>query len=92
MTTSGSTIIYKEFYNKGRGLPEPKWGSEAADVQCPTCGSADMYYTGTPSDPEEIFTSEVRCSHCGRITDFWEASKQRTYHATNTPREVTGKP
>lgn len=74
-------LRYKEFYNEGRGLPEPKWGSKAEGLQCPNCGSWDMYYSGSPDDPEEILSGEtVRCGHCGCITDWYEARKQREHH------------
>ena len=85
------TIAYKEFYNKGRGLPEPRWSSKVAGVQCPTCGSRDIYYSGTPDDPEMVL-SDVRCGHCGHITDWYEAHKHLENHSTDTPREVTGRP
>jgi len=85
-------IIYKEFYNKDRGLPEPRWGGkvEEAVIQCPTCGSTGMYYSGSPDDPEEMFgaAGDVRCKSCGHITDWFEALKQREHHLTDTPREV----
>ena len=80
-------IIYKEFYNKDRGLPEPRWSSRVASLQCPTCGSVEMYYSGSPDDPEEAL-GMVRCGHCGHITDYFEASKQRENHPTGIPREV----
>lgn len=88
-----TAISYKEFYNKGRGLPEPKWGEKATalkgiPLQCPTCGSLEMYYSASPDDPEEIFTSTVRCKNCGQITDWFEAYKQRIAHSTDTPRKV----
>ncbi len=85
--------IYKEFYNKDRGFPEPIWGSKVEEpvIQCPTCGSIDMFFCGGPDDPEEILGCEgsVRCKHCGHITDWFEALKQREHHPTGTPREVT---
>lgn len=88
-------ITYKEFYNKDRGLPEPKWGPKMTEIspvfplQCPTCGSQDMYASGSSDDPEEIFPHEtVRCKHCGRIADWYEARKQTVYHPTDAPREV----
>ncbi|MBA7664309.1 hypothetical protein ES703_72367 [subsurface metagenome] len=85
-------IVFKELYNKDRGLPEPLWGRkvEEAEIQCPTCGSTDMCYSGSPDDPEEIFgaAGNVRCRNCGRITDWFEALKQREHHPTDTPREV----
>lgn len=89
-----SKIVYKEFYNKDRGLPEPLWGGkvEEAQVQCPTCGSTDMYYSAAPEDPEEIFSNTVRCKHCGHITDWFEAFSQKVHHPTDTPREVMGRP
>jgi len=87
MVTPKPAITYKEFYNKDRGLPEPRWSSGVAGLQCPTCGSQDMYYSGTPDDPEEVF-SDVRCGHCGRITDYYEAFKQRKNYPTDTPRVV----
>lgn len=86
------SITYRRFYNKDRGLPEPIWGPKADNLQCPTCGSQDMYYSGSPDDPKEMFGAEgdVRCGHCGRITDWYEAHTQRENHPTDTPREVTG--
>ncbi len=70
------TITYKKFYNKKRGLPEPVWGCKEYNLQCPTCGSWNMQRSGSPDDPEEILEM-VRCAHCGRITDWYEAYKQR---------------
>ena len=84
-------ITYKEFYNKDRGLPEPRQGPRVAGLQCPTCGSIVIYYSGSPDDPEEIH-SDVRCGNCGHITDYWEAFKQKADHPTDIPREVVGKP
>lgn len=85
-------IRYKATYNKDRSLPEPKWGSKMAGLQCPTCGSQDMYGSGDPDDPEEVFPYEtVRCSHCGHITDWYEAHKQRENHPTELPLEVIRK-
>ena len=86
-------IRYKATYNKSRDLPEPKWGSSAEGLQCPTCGSRDMCYSGSPDDPEEIFgaAGDVRCRHCGHITDWYEAHKQRENHSTDTPRKVVGR-
>lgn len=85
-------IVFKEFYNKDRGLPEPIWGDKVPGpvVQCPTCGSTDMYYSGSPDDPEEVLVAagDVRCKHCGHITDWFEALKQREHHPTDTPRDV----
>jgi len=82
-------ITYKEFYNKDRGLPEPKWGSRMDNLQCPNCGSRDMYGSAHPDDPEEIFPYEtVRCGHCGQITDWYEAFKQRKNHPTLSPTKV----
>jgi len=91
MVTPKPAVTYKEFYNEDRGLPEPRWSSKVAGLQCPTCNSVDMYYSGTPDDPEEVF-SDVRCGNCGHITDYWEAFKQRTNHPASTPREVIGRP
>lgn len=97
MTVPKFAIVYKEFYNKNRGLPEPIWGEKLPQsncdypCQCPTCGSPDMYYSGTPDNPEEV-SSDVRCGHCGHITDYYEAFKQRIYHSTDTLREVVGRP
>jgi len=76
-----AAIIYKEFYNKDRGLPEPIWGEKTKDykdtaLQCPVCGSTDMHYSAHPDDPEEVFTDTVRCKSCGHITDWYEAYKQ----------------
>lgn len=86
-------ITYKEFYNKDRGLPEPVWGpklkGEWSSLQCPTCGSRNMYASASPDDPEEIFPNEtVRCGACGHITDWYEAYKQRKYHPCTNPRKV----
>lgn len=82
-------IIYKEFYNKGRGIPEPEWGTKLNLVQCSTCGSRDVYASAHPDDPEEIFGNEtIRCGHCGHITDWYEARKQLLYHPTSVPRRV----
>ncbi len=80
-------VEYKEFYNKDRELPEPRWSSRVAGLQCPTCGSVEMYYSGSPDDPGEV-SEMVRCGLCGHITDYYEAFKQRKYHPTDTPREV----
>lgn len=90
-------IVYREFYNKDRGLPEPIWGEKTKEyggvsLQCPMCGSTDMYYSAHPDDPEEIFTDTVRCEHCGHITDWYEAYKQGKYHPTNKVRSVSGRP
>lgn len=86
------TITYKELYNKDRGLPEPKWGPFAGGLQCPNCGSQDMYFSGSLDDPEEVLGDAVRCGHCGAMTDWYEAHKQRKDHPTDTPREVVGRP
>lgn len=84
-----SKLQYKEFYNKDRGLPEPKWGHLLEGLQCPSCGSQEMYSSAHPDDPEEIIGVEtVRCWHCGRITDYYEASKQRQSCPTEVVREV----
>ncbi len=88
-------ITYKEFYNKDKGLPEPVWGGECSIdvmVQCPWCGSTDMYYSGSSDDPEEILRDTVRCKNCGHISDWYEANKQRENHPTDTPRKIIGKP
>lgn len=84
------TITYKEFYNKDRGLPEPVRGDSAIDLQCPTCSSREMYYSGSVDDPEEVFgaAGSVMCGHCGHITDCYEAYKQLVYHSTDVVREV----
>lgn len=86
-------IRYKEFYNTNRGIPEPKWGMKMEDkdypLQCPTCGSQNMFASASSDDPEEIFPNEtVRCGHCGHITDWYEALTQRRNHPTEIPREV----
>ena len=73
--TKELALRYKEFYNKDRGLPEPVWGERADGLQCPNCGSQEMYFSGSPDDPEEILGETVRCGHCGRITDWYEACK-----------------
>ena len=85
-------ITFREFYNKDRGLLEPRWGGKVEDpvIQCPTCGSTDMCYSTHPDDPEGMFGAEgsVRCRNCGHITDWFEALKQREHHPTDTPRRV----
>lgn len=85
-------IVFKGSYNKDRGLPEPWWGRKVEEpvIQCPTCGSTDMCYSGSPDDPEEMLGASgcVRCRNCGHITDYFEALKQREHHPTDTPREV----
>lgn len=88
-------IEYKSTYNEGRGLPEPKWGPLMSEIspdyplQCPTCGSHDMYASAHPDDPEEIFpNSTVRCSNCGHITDWYEALTSYEHHYTKTPRPI----
>lgn len=88
-----SSVPYIEFYNKDRGLPEPVWGDKARTfkgkpLQCPRCGSTDMYYSASLDDPEEIFQDFVRCKHCGSITDWYEAHKQRVTHPVDVPMEV----
>ena len=93
MITPLPAIAYKEFYNKDRELPEPVWGEKATayggtPLQCPTCGSLDMYYSADPDDPGEIFTDTVRCKNCGYIADWYEAYKQRVHHPTDKPRKV----
>ncbi len=89
-------LAYKEFYNEDRGLPEPRWGPRAIilssvyPLQCPTCNSQDMFHSACPDDPEELFLHEtVRCGHCGHITDWFEAVKQRENHPTDKVMEVT---
>ena len=96
------TLEYVEFYNKNRGLPEPRWGTKMSDpgfpLQCPVCNSQDLYASASPDDPWEIFPSEtIRCAHCGRISDWYSALKQRRYHpgeevmeVLNTPRKSPG--
>lgn len=85
-------IEYYNTDNQKRGLPEPRWGAPVLTiVQCPTCGSTDMYYSGSMDDPDEIFGEAVRCGHCGHFTDWHEAFKQRQYHPVDTPRTVIGK-
>ena len=84
-----TTIIYKEFYNKDRGLPEPMWGAKVSSddntvLQCPSCNSKDIYYTAHPDDPGEIFKDTVRCKACGRITDWYSAYKNGLHHDTNS--------
>ncbi len=94
MVTPKPAIKYKEFYNKDRGLPEPKLGSIVPQsncdypLQCPTCCSANMYYSAHPDDPEEVFSNTVRCENCGHITDWFEAYKQRENNPTDALREV----
>lgn len=94
-----TAVTYKEFYNKDRGLPEPRWGPKMSELspsyplQCPCCGSQDMYGSGSSDDPEEIFPFEtVRCGHCGIISDWYEALKQGRNHPTDAPRPVAGRP
>jgi len=86
-------------YNKDRGLPEPKLGWLMSEVdpdhplQCPACGSHEIYASAHPDDPEEILRYEaVRCGNCGRITDWYEAFQAYQLHYTEQPRSVTGKP
>lgn len=81
-------LRYREFYNKNRGLPEPKWGVRCPGLQCTWCNSQDMYFSGSPDDPEEILHETVRCGHCGRITDWYGAHKQRENHPTEIVLEV----
>lgn len=74
-------IIYKEFYNKDRSLPEPLWGGKCrpykgVQLKCSHCGSLDIYYSAHPDDPHEITRENIRCKVCGRITDWYEAYKQ----------------
>ncbi len=90
MTTdpdSQSTIRYKEFYNAGRNMAEPQWGRKPTldDLQCPTCGSHDMYYSAPPDSPSEVNMDTVRCKNCGRITDWYEAFMQRKTHLLEMP-------
>lgn len=88
-------IVYKEFYNEGQNLPEPKWGAPCSfhtTLQCPTCGSTDMYYSAHPDNPEVILEDTVRCKNCGRLANWDKAFNQRVHHPTGTPREVVGKP
>ena len=59
------------------GLPELAWGEKAAHLECPGCGSRNMYYSGTPSDPEEVLGEGIRCRDCGWLTDYYEAFKRR---------------
>ena len=67
-------------YNNYRieGLPEIVWGPRVSsgDLKCPGCGSRNVYYSGTPSDPEEIFCEAVRCGDCGWLTDYYEMYKR----------------
>lgn len=86
-------VIYKEFYNKDRGLPEPVWGSPCGthggvQLQCPTCSSKEIYFSGSIDDPEETLGETVRCKRCGYITDRYEAYKQGLYHSTRELAEV----
>lgn len=86
---SQPAILYKEFYNKDRGLPEPRWGPPVHLVQCPTCGSRNMSLSASSDDPEEIIGYDtVRCRDCGRITDWYEAHKQRLYHPGDAVRQI----
>lgn len=82
-------LKYKESYNKDRGLSEPIWGPKVNLVKCPNCSSRDMYLSAHPDDPEEIIGYEnVRCGHCGDITDWYEAHKQLLYHPADKVRKV----
>ena len=82
-------IKYKEFYNKDRSLPEPKWGPFMTELQCPSCSSHDMYGSGHPDDPESVFPYEtVRCETCGHITDWYEAREQWSNHFTLVVRGI----
>jgi len=92
-------IEYKATYNESRGLPEPKLGPLMSEIspdhpiQCPTCGSHNMYASAHPDEPEEIFPNEtVRCGDCGHITDWFEALSQHELHYTEAPLPVIGKP
>jgi len=59
------------------GLPELVWGSKVTKtLECPECGSHNIYYSGTPADPEEILGEAVRCGDCGWLTDYYEMFKQ----------------
>ena len=64
------------------GLPELVWGGKAVHLECPRCGSRNMYYSGTPSDPEEVLGEGVRCRDCGSLTDYYEAFKRRKKSAS----------
>jgi len=67
-------LDYKEFYNKDRGLPEPRWGQKMDNLMCSWCASLYLSASDHPDDPEEIFPYEtVRCRNCGHITDWYEA-------------------
>ena len=83
-------IVYKEFYNKGRSMPEPILGTTKLNyVKCPTCSSLDVYVSAHPDDPDEMFYGEtVRCKHCGHITDWYEAHKQWRDHLGGKIRRV----
>ena len=92
LVTPRPAIEYKRSYNESMGLPEPKWGPKVNSIQCPNCGSQDMYLSASPDSPEEIIGYDtVRCKHCGAITDWYEAHKQRVNHPTDVPSEVTEK-
>ena len=60
------------------GLPELEWGDKVTShvLECPACGSHNIFYSGTPADPEEILGEAVRCGDCGWLTDYYEMHKQ----------------
>jgi len=61
-----------------KGLPEPVWGSEVDKkfgLRCASCGSDNIYYSGSSADPEEVSHETVRCGDCGWMTDWYEDYK-----------------
>lgn len=75
-------LIYKHTYNTERGLPEPMLGVPVYGLQCPNCNSRSFRQSAHPDNPTEIFNSElVRCTNCGRISDYYEAYQQAINHA-----------
>jgi len=88
-------IEYRALYNEDNELPEPRWGGPCSQhfvVQCPWCGSSDMYYSGSADNPDEVTAESVRCKYCGHITDYYEAFMQRANFTTDVVREVVGRP
>ena len=59
------------------GLPPLKWGEEISGLECPFCGSHNIYLSGTPADPEEVMGDAVRCGDCGWLSDHYEMYKRR---------------
>ena len=62
------------------GLPKPVWGGhvpyyKGVQLRCASCGSVNIHYSGSSSDPEEILMETVRCGDCGWMTDWYEDYK-----------------